>query len=133
DDVPPRLPREFRGVWVATVANIDWPSRKGLPVGRQQAELVALLDRAAALRLNAVILQVRPSADAFYDSKLEPWSEYLTGAPGKAPEPFYDPLDFAIREAHRRGLELHAWFNPFRARHPSAAAPVAESHLIRKR
>lgn len=131
-DPPPAL-REFRGVWVATVANIDWPSEPGLPVHQQQAELIAIMDRAAELRLNAVILQVRPAADALYASELEPWSEYLTGASGTPPSPAYDPLAFAVEEAHRRGLELHAWFNPYRARHPSAESPVPESHIARTR
>lgn len=129
-----RLPapvREFRGEWVASVANIDWPSRPGLPADSQRAELIGILDRARALRLNAVILQVRPAGDALYDSELEPWSEYLTGAQGRPPEPLYDPLAFAVAEAHRRGLELHAWFNPFRARHPSATTPEAPLHLSR--
>ena len=116
---PPPVMREFRGVWVATVANIDWPSRPGLPVKEQKREALAILDSAAALNLNAVIFQARPQCDALYESKLEPWSYYLTGAQGQAPEPLYDPLLFWIEEAHRRGLELHAWFNPFRARHPA--------------
>src|SRR5256714_14952918 len=132
-DQPPPVPREFRGVWVATVANIDWPSRKGLPVARQKAELVAILDRAARLNLNAVIFQVRPMADALYASELEPWSEYLTGTLGKAPDPPYDPLEFAVREAHARGLELHAWFNPFRAWSPSATSPAPANHLVKSR
>jgi uncharacterized lipoprotein YddW (UPF0748 family) len=112
---PPPLPREFRGTWIASVGNIDWPSKPELSVAAQQAELIALLDRAASLKLNAIILQVRPASDALYRSDLEPWSHYLTGEMGKAPEPFYDPLEFAVTEAHKRGLELHAWFNPFRA------------------
>lgn len=112
---PPPLPREFRGAWIASVGNIDWPSKPELTVAEQQAELLGLLDRAASLKLNAIILQVRPSCDALYNSKLEPWSQYLTGAMGKAPVPYYDPLEFAVTEAHKRGLELHAWFNPFRA------------------
>src|SRR5882757_7242964 len=91
----PPVPREFRGVWVATVGNIDWPSRPGLPVSAQQAELLAILDGAEALHLNAVILQVRPAGDALYDSQLEPWSEYLTGKQGLAPSPKWDPLAFA--------------------------------------
>jgi uncharacterized lipoprotein YddW (UPF0748 family) len=131
DTVPPALPREFRGVWVASVANIDWPSRRTLSVPEQQAELVALLDRAAALRLNAVIFQVRPAADALYASRLEPWSEYLTGHQGRAPEPFWDPLEFAVREAHARGLELHAWFNPYRARFTDATSPLHATHIAR--
>ena len=133
DDRAPELPREFRGAWVASVANIDWPSRPGLPTERQQAELLVLLDRAVQLRLNAVVLQVRPAADALYASELEPWSEYLTGEMGRPPVPFYDPLAFAVEEAHRRGLELHAWFNPFRARHSSARSPISPDHLSRTR
>src|SRR5215212_7345974 len=121
---PPPAPREFRGAWVASVANIDWPSRPGLSVWEQKLELIQLLNRAADLNLNAVIFQVRPAADALYESKYEPWSEYLTGQMGRAPRPYYDPLAFAVREAHARGLELHAWFNPFRARHD---APVSEA------
>jgi uncharacterized lipoprotein YddW (UPF0748 family) len=126
---PPPPPREFRGAWLVTVANKDWPSKPGLPVAEQKAELTDLLDRAVQLKLNAIIFQVRPSCDAMYASSIEPWSEYLTGAMGKAPEPFYDPLAFAIEEAHQRGLELHAWFNPFRALHPLAKSPVAPNHI----
>lgn len=125
----PAVVREFRGVWVASVANIDWPSKPGLSSWQQQAELIALLDRARTLRLNAVLLQVRPAADALYESALEPWSAYLTGVEGRAPEPYYDPLAFAVREAHARGLELHAWFNPYRARHPSMKGPNAANHI----
>jgi uncharacterized lipoprotein YddW (UPF0748 family) len=128
---PPPIRREFRGAWIASVANIDWPSVPGLSTREQQDELVALLDRAAALRLNAVILQVRPAADALYASQYEPWSEYLTGRMGKPPDPYYDPLEFAVSEAHKRGLELHAWFNPYRARHPSAKSPISASHISR--
>jgi uncharacterized lipoprotein YddW (UPF0748 family) len=132
-DAPPPLAREFRGAWVATVANIDWPSRPGLSAFEQQGELIAILNRAVALNLNAVLLQVRPAADALYDSPHEPWSEYLTGVQGRAPEPWYDPLAFAVREAHARGLELHAWFNPYRARHPSAKGPAARNHISVRR
>ena len=130
---PPEVPREFRAAWVASVSNIDWPSRPGLPVREQQAELLAMLDRARDLNLNAVILQVRPAADALYASSYEPWSEYLTGQMGRAPEPFYDPLAFAVREAHARGLELHAWFNPFRARQAGASSSVSVDHVSRRR
>ena len=123
--VPPKPMREFRGVWVATVANMDWPSKPGLSTDEQQREMIAILDRARELKFNAIILQVRTSCDAFYPSELEPWSEYLTGQQGKAPEPFYDPLKMWIEQAHARGLELHAWFNPFRARHPAATTNAA--------
>jgi uncharacterized lipoprotein YddW (UPF0748 family) len=130
---PPPVRREFRGVWVATVDNIDWPSQPGLGTARQKSELTAILDRAASLHLNAVIFQVRPSADALYESKLEPWSAFLTGRMGRAPDPLWDPLAFAVREAHARGLELHAWFNPFRARYPGDDGPAARSHVSRRR
>src|SRR5262245_39545512 len=127
----PSPPRELRAVWVATVANIDWPSKKGLPARQQQAELIAILDRAKKLNMNAVIFQVRPMCDALYASKLEPWSEYLTGELGK--DPGYDPLALAVKEAHARGLELHAWFNPYRAHAPSAHSAIPDSHLVKKR
>ena len=113
--VPPKVQREFRGAWIAVVSNIDWPSKPGLPVAEQKAELKALIEKAAELRLNALFFQVRPACDAVYRSMIEPWSEFLTGEMGKAPDPAWDPLDFAIREAHSRGIELHAWFNPYRA------------------
>ncbi len=129
--VPPPPTREFRAAWIATVANIDWPSKPGLPVAQQQAELVSLLDRAAQLHFNAVLFQVRSVSDAMYVSSIEPWSEYLTGTQGRAPVPFYDPLAFAVAEAHRRGLALHAWFNPFRAGHPQSKSPAAPNHITR--
>ncbi len=117
---------EFRGAWVATVYNLDWPSKPGLSAERQQAELRAILDRAKSIGLNAILFQVRPSADALYASKYEPWSSVLTGVQGTSPG--YDPLSFAIREAHARGLELHAWFNPFRAATASSGSS-ASRHL----
>jgi len=128
---PPPTPREFRAVWVATVANIDWPSKPGLPAAGQQEEAQAILDRVAALRLNAVVLQVRPAADALYRSGLEPWSHYLTGEQGRPPDPDYDPLAFWTAEAHRRGLQLHAWFNPFRARLAGSTHEMHPSHVSR--
>ena len=129
----PAVPREFRGVWVATLANIDWPSKPGLSSQEQQKELLGILDTAVTLNLNAVVLQVRPAGDALYDSKLEPWSHYLTGTQGRAPEPYYDPLAFAVEEAHRRGLELHAWFNPYRVGTGSRKSPPARNHLSQTR
>ena len=129
--LPPSPAREFRGVWVASVNNIDWPSKPALPVAQQKAELRALLDTAAQLKLNAVILQVRPSCDALYASPFEPWSEYLTGRMNLAPQPLYDPLTFAIEQAHQRGLELHAWFNPFRAHHPTGKSGISTNHISR--
>ncbi|MFN4241642.1 MAG: glycoside hydrolase family 10 protein [Tepidisphaerales bacterium] len=129
---PPAIAREFRGVWVASVVNINWPSRPGLSTAQQQAELLHILDRAAELNFNAVLLQVRPTADALYASELEPWSYYLTGTQGKAPEPFYDPLALAVAEAHKRGLELHAWINPFRVRQKGARYPASADSLSRR-
>jgi uncharacterized lipoprotein YddW (UPF0748 family) len=124
--------REFRGIWVATVSNIDWPSRPGLSADRQQQELIALLDQHKANGMNAIILQVRPAADAFYAKSREPWSRWLMGKQGLAPAEGYDPLAFAIKEAHARGMELHAWFNPYRAT-TSTRDVVSEDHITRKR
>lgn len=127
----PAAPREFRAAWVATVDNIDWPSRPGLPVDRQRAELDEILDTALAMRLNALILQVRPACDALYPTSLEPWSEWLTGRQGRAPSPAWDPLAHAIAGAQQRGLELHVWFNPFRAKHRAAESPIVPDHPAR--
>lgn len=124
--------REFRAVWVATVGNIDWPSKPGLSTEDQQREALAILDSVVALNMNAVILQVRPHCDALYASTLEPWSYYLTGVQGKAPDPLYDPLEFWIEESHKRGLELHAWFNPYRA-HLTRGNEITDSSVVRKR
>ncbi len=125
----PAVMREFRGAWIATVNNIDWPSRPGLSTAEAQKELRHLITTAAGLNLNCVIFQVRPACDALYSSKLEPWSEYLTGQMGKAPQPAWDPLAYAIAEAHKHGLELHAWFNPYRARYKAAKGPAAANHI----
>ncbi|MFN3862504.1 MAG: glycoside hydrolase family 10 protein, partial [Roseateles sp.] len=129
--LPPVPPREWRAAWVATVANIDWPSKPGLPAAQQQDEIRAICDTAQRIGLNALILQVRTSADALYESKLEPWSEYLTGTQGQ--HPGYDPLAVWLQEAKARGLELHAWFNPYRARQSGAKSPLHDSHLSRAR
>ena len=129
----PEVPREFRAIWIATVSNIDWPSRPGLSAFEQQTELLAILNRAVRLNMNAIVLQVRPATDALYKSDLEPWTEYLTGQMGRPPEPYYDPLTFAVEESHKRGLELHAWFNPYRSRHPSAKSEISQDHLNNKR
>ena len=128
-DTPPPVAREFRAAWVATVAHIDWPSKRGLNAAQQRAEMLELLDKAQTIGLNAIVLQVRPAADALYPSALEPWSEYLTGANGRPPDTPWDPLAEWVEQAHRRGLELHAWFNPYRARHTSATTPLAANHL----
>ncbi|MCX6227987.1 MAG: family 10 glycosylhydrolase [Bacteroidia bacterium] len=108
--------KEFRGVWIATVNNVDWPSAPGLPVEVQKKELRDLVEQIERLNLNAVFLQIRPTADAFYESKTEPWSYFLTGKQGTPTSPFFDPLAFAIELCHSKNIELHAWFNPFRVR-----------------
>jgi uncharacterized lipoprotein YddW (UPF0748 family) len=130
-DEPPPPVREFRAAWVATVGNIDWPSKPGLSTEEQQHEIIQILDRAQALNLNAIVLQVRTTADALYDSKLEPWSAFLTGTQGQAPEPYYDPLKFWIDQAHARGIALHAWFNPFRTRYAGSHVKPAPNHITR--
>jgi uncharacterized lipoprotein YddW (UPF0748 family) len=109
-------PKEFRGVWVTTINNIDWPSRPGLPVEQQKKELNDLIDRIEGYHLNAVFFQVRAAADAFYASDTEPWSYFLTGKQGRPTTPFFDPLAYLTELCHSRGIEIHAWFNPFRVR-----------------
>ncbi|MFF7279942.1 family 10 glycosylhydrolase [Streptomyces griseorubiginosus] len=126
---PWRRTGEMRGVWLATVSNRDWPSRPGLSAAQQRDELLAHLDRAAADRLNAVIFQVRPTADALWPSPHEPWSQYLTGTQGK--NPGWDPLGTAVTEAHKRGLQLHAWFNPYRIANHTDPTKLVASHPAR--
>ncbi|WP_333773126.1 glycoside hydrolase family 10 protein [Streptomyces sp. IBSBF 3136] len=126
----PRTAAEMRGVWLATVSNRDWPSRPGLTAAEQRGELIAHLDRAVRCRLNTVVLQVRPTADALWPSPYEPWSEYLTGTQGR--NPGWDPLGTAVREAHARGLELHAWFNPYRVANHADPTRLAASHPARR-
>ena len=128
---PPAPKAEFRAVWVATVDNIDWPSKRGISTEQAKSELVSILDKCEELNLNAVIFQVRPSTDALYDSEIEPWSEYLTGLQGQPPKPYWDPLEFAVEEAHKRGIEIHCWFNPYRSLHPAQKGPVAANHISR--
>ena len=127
----PKVAKEFRAAWVATVANINWPSKPGLSTEQQQQEAIALLDFLKEHHFNAVIFQVRPQADALYQSSLEPWSYYLTGVQGKAPDPYYDPLEFWVEAAHERGLELHVWLNPYRAHH-IAGGEVSDSSMVKK-
>lgn len=123
----PKAMQEFRAGWIATVANINWPSKPGLSTAEQQQEAIVLLDLLKRLNFNAAILQIRPQADALYKSDIEPWSYFLTGTQGKAPEPYYDPLEFWVEAAHDRGLELHVWLNPYRAHHLSGGEPSATS------
>ncbi|OWR14113.1 glycoside hydrolase family 10 protein [Chryseobacterium sp. VAUSW3] len=123
----PEINREFRAAWIATVANINWPTRNNLTTQQQKDEAIQLLDMLKGANFNAVIFQVRPSADAMYKSDLEPWSYFLTGQTGKAPSPYYDPLEFWIEEAHKRGMELHVWMNPYRAHHTTGGAVTSSS------
>jgi uncharacterized lipoprotein YddW (UPF0748 family) len=132
-DEPPPAPREFRAVWVATVGNIDWPSKPGLSTDEQKAEIIKILDRAKEINLNAIVLQVRTTADALYDSQLEPWSYFLTGKQGQRRRPTTIPLTFWIDESHKRGMELHAWFNPFRTKYGGGKYEAADSHISKRR
>lgn len=122
---------EFRGVWVATVVNIDWPSKRGLSNEDQKREFIELLDMHQKNGMNAIIMQVRPAGDALYPSTLEPWSEYLMGKQGLPPSPFYDPLSFMIAETHKRGMEFHAWINPYRAVFSTKNSSIAPNHLTK--
>lgn len=123
--------REFRGIWVATVENIDWPSEPGLSTDDQKQELLNMLDDHRKTGINAIMFQIRPSADALYGKSREPWSRYLTGKQGMAPEPYYDPLEFAVTEAHKRGMELHAWCNPYRAANNLVDSNICINHITR--
>jgi len=122
--------RQFRAAWIATVENIDWPSRSGLPTTTQQQEFIHLLDELVRMHMNAAIVQVRPSADAFYPTKYAPWSAYLTGVQGK--DPGYDPLAFMVNEAHKRNIEFHAWFNPYRVSMQDQLGQLAASNPARQ-
>jgi uncharacterized lipoprotein YddW (UPF0748 family) len=126
---PPKY--EFRGVWIATVDNIDWPQRGQYDVEKQKADFIRQLDMHVRNGMNAVIVQVRPATDAFYPSPYEPWSQWLTGVQGKPPVPFYDPLQFMIEESHKRGLEFHAWLNPYRANFSIGRASIAPAHITK--
>ena len=127
----PEVNREFRAAWIATVANINWPSKNNLSTQQQKDEAIKILDLLQDANFNAVIFQARPSADAMYKSELEPWSYFLTGSIGKAPTPFYDPLEFWIDESHKRGMELHVWLNPYRAHH-TTGGPITNESIVKK-
>lgn len=122
--------RQLRAEWIASVVNIDWPSRPGLTPQQQQAEYLRWLDEAKGRQLNTVIVQVRPTADAFWPSSIEPWSQWLTGTQGQ--DPGYDPLEFLVREAHARNLEFHAWFNPYRVAMHADPSRLAPTHPARQ-
>ncbi len=123
--------REMRGVWIATVSNIDWPSSPQLSSEQQRNELISILDALAENNINAVIVQIRPTADAFYHSYYEPWSHWLTGTQGVKPHPFYDPLEFITDEAHKRFMDVHVWINPYRVTATDKSNLYAE-HLFYK-
>lgn len=131
--IPNYPKREFRGVWIASVVNIDWPSKSGLTTEQQKQELISILDKHQKQGINAVMFQVRPATDALYAKSTEPWSQWLTGKQGQAPSPFYDPLEFATVECHKRGMEIHAWFNPYRAVFDIAKSSVAENHITKQK
>ena len=122
---------EFRAVWIATVDNIDWPTKGNFNSDSQRAEFIRILDFHKANGMNAVIAQIRPATDAFYPSPYEPWSEWLTGKQGKPPYPYYDPLQFMIEETHKRGMEFHAWCNPYRAVFQLNKSSIAPTHITR--
>ncbi|MFT3826116.1 MAG: family 10 glycosylhydrolase [Chitinophagaceae bacterium] len=122
---------EFRAAWIATVDNIDWPSRGNYDPERQRAEFISQLDMHQRNGLNAMIVQIRPATDAFYPSQYEPWSQWLTGKQGRAPEPYYDPLQFMIEETHKRGMEFHAWCNPYRAEFSLGKSSIANDHITK--
>jgi uncharacterized lipoprotein YddW (UPF0748 family) len=119
---------EFRGVWIASVDNIDWPLKGMVDPASQKAEFIRQLDMHKKNGMNAVIVQVRPAADAFYPSPFEPWSQWLTGKQGKPPSPYYDPLEFMIKESHKRGMEFHAWLNPYRADFKIGGSSISANH-----
>lgn len=127
---------EFRGVWVATVENQDWPRSRYDSPEKQKQDLIDYFNTLAQSGCNAVFFQIRTECDALYKSDIEPWSYWLTGEQGKAPAPFYDPLEFAVQEAHKRGMELHAWLNPYRAvkvkNTPTDEYPVSAQHPVSK-
>ena len=122
---------EFRGVWIASVDNIDWPLKGMTNPDSQRVEFIRQLDMHKNNGMNAVIVQVRPAADAFYPSQLEPWSQWLTGVQGQPPSPYYDPLEFMIKETHKRGMEFHAWCNPYRADFKIGASSIAPNHVTK--
>ncbi|MEP6700496.1 MAG: family 10 glycosylhydrolase [Bacteroidota bacterium] len=122
---------EFRGVWIATVDNIDWPIHGQWDSEKQKTEFIRILNMHQRNGMNAMIVQVRPAADAFYPSQYEPWSQWLTGEQGKPPSPYYDPMQFMIEETHKRGMEFHAWLNPYRANFNIGTASIAASHITR--
>ncbi|MFI5185800.1 MAG: glycoside hydrolase family 10 protein, partial [Chitinophagales bacterium] len=129
--IPKPVNYEFRGVWIATVDNTDWPAKGMVDAESQKAEFIRQLDLHKQNGMNAVIVQVRPAADAFYPSQYEPWSQWLTGVQGRPPSPYYDPLQFMIEETHKRGMEFHAWCNPYRADFQIGKSSIAPDHITK--
>lgn len=129
----PEMKRELRGAWVATVANIDWPKNRNASSGDQIKELIEIFDKLKDAGINSIFFQIRTECDALYNSPYEPWSYWLTGAQGTEPNPYYDPLEFAVAEAHKRGMELHAWFNPYRAEKKVGDYPLSPQHVVTRR
>ena len=126
----PVIPKaEFRGVWIASVANIDWPLKGDVDPASQRMHFESLLRYYKKLNYNAVIVQIRSAGDAFYPSALAPWSVYLTGKQGRAPEPDYDPLAWMIDAAHAHQMEFHAWMNPFRATMSAKTKGLSRKHV----
>ena len=125
--------REMRAAWIATVAHIDWPEKDCTDPSAQKARMLTILDTLAANNMNAVIFQIRPTADAFYPSSLEPWSHWLTGQQGKMPDPYYDPLQFVIEEAHARCMEVHVWLNPYRVTNMMDTSILSRDHIFFKK
>ena len=124
--------REMRAVWIASVANIDWPSQRNLTPKAQREEMRKMLDEFSKANINSIVLQIRPTADAFYPSTLEPWSHWLTGKQGVRPNEFYDPLQFVIEEAHKRCIEVHVWLNPYRVTNSDNINILSKDHLYFK-
>ena len=123
---------EMRAVWVATVHNMDWPDSASLNSEIQKVAFIRLLDMHQRNGINTIIVQIRPSADAFYCSDIEPWSQWLTGIQGQAPIPYYDPLEFMISETHKRGMEFHAWINPYRAINNIYTSNIIPDHITKR-
>lgn len=121
--------REFRGAWFPTVTNTTW---KDMTTDQIKADIIRVLDALASVHVNAVLFQVRPQADALFISRLEPWSRFLTGEQGQAPDPLWDPAAFVIEECHKRGMEMHAWFNPYRVT-SNSKEKLAPNHLYFKK
>lgn len=121
---------ELRGVWIASVYNIDFPSKQNLSVAQMKQELTAILDQAASMNLNAVFFQVRPTADSLYRSDIFPWSAYLTGTQGKAPADNFDPLAYLVAEGQKRGIGIHAWINPYKITRGTKDKPNLDTSVL---